>query len=92
MLQLTVGERGGRGAQEENILHRLKPEPGMALVFNHMILHEGERVQSGQKYIMRSVSLPLFNGTHTPHTPHTSHTPHTPLIRVWWAGYPVRAC
>ena len=41
----------------------------MALVFNHMILHEGERVQSGLKYIMRSVSLPLFKNTaHTAHT------------------------
>jgi len=62
------------GVQEENILHRLKPEPGMALVFNHMILHEGERVQSGLKYIMRSVRLPLFKNTaHTAHTAHTTY-------------------
>jgi hypothetical protein len=47
-------ETGIFRAQEENILFRVKPEPGMALVFNHMILHEGERVQNGQKYIMRS--------------------------------------
>jgi len=51
---LFKDESGIFCAQAENILHKIKPEPGMALVFNHMILHEGERVQSGLKYIMRS--------------------------------------
>jgi len=41
-------------AQEEHIYSKIKPVAGMAIVFNHRILHEGERVTSGQKYIMRS--------------------------------------
>jgi hypothetical protein len=65
-------------AQEENILHRLKPEPGMALVFNHMILHEGERVQSGMKYIMRSVRLPGVSPTYSHACDRDQPRPHCP--------------
>jgi hypothetical protein len=36
------------------ITHQVVPEPGMALVFWHPILHEGDRVTSGVKYIMRT--------------------------------------
>ena len=32
----------------------MKPEPGRALVFDHHILHEGEELQNGMKYILRS--------------------------------------
>jgi hypothetical protein len=32
----------------------VRPEPGMVLIFQHNILHEGERLGSGKKYIMRS--------------------------------------
>ncbi len=41
-------------AKEENILLKIKPEPGMAIVFNHEILHEGSQITDGQKYIMRT--------------------------------------
>jgi len=41
-------------AQEENILRKIKPIKGMALIFNHHILHEGGIVSQGTKYIMRS--------------------------------------
>ncbi|KAL6066982.1 Fe2OG dioxygenase domain-containing protein [Balamuthia mandrillaris] len=52
--ELYKDETGIYRAQEHNILQKLKPEPGMALVFNHRILHEGGQVLSNQKYIMRS--------------------------------------
>ena len=41
-------------AQEENILYKIKPEEGMALIFNHHILHEGEALQTNYKYLLRS--------------------------------------
>jgi hypothetical protein len=41
-------------AQEENILYKIKPEEGMALIFNHHILHEGEALQTNHKYLLRS--------------------------------------
>jgi hypothetical protein len=73
--------------QEENILHRLKPEPGMALVFNHMILHEGERVQSGMKYIMRTVCWRYHRLGTRSHVRKLTFV----LLYVCCAGYPVRA-
>jgi prolyl 4-hydroxylase len=33
---------------------RVEPEAGLLLVFQHNILHEGEQLRSGKKYIMRS--------------------------------------
>ena len=44
-------------AQKENILYKLKPEEGMVLVFDHRILHEGEEVLNGKKYILRTELL-----------------------------------
>lgn len=41
-------------AKDENILLKIKPEPGMAIVFNHELLHEGGQIHSGLKYIMRT--------------------------------------
>jgi len=41
-------------AEEKNILLRIVPEPGMAIIFNHQLLHEGAQLTSGKKYIMRS--------------------------------------
>jgi hypothetical protein len=32
----------------------VRPEAGMVLIFQHNILHEGQRLASGKKYIMRS--------------------------------------
>ena len=36
---------------------KVQPEAGMALVFQHNIYHEGERLKSGTKYIMRSDAM-----------------------------------
>eukprot|EP01121_Diplochlamys_sp_Union-15-3_P018753 TRINITY_DN6898_c0_g1_i2.p1 TRINITY_DN6898_c0_g1~~TRINITY_DN6898_c0_g1_i2.p1 ORF type:complete len:690 (+),score=101.02 TRINITY_DN6898_c0_g1_i2:147-2072(+) len=33
---------------------RLKPNAGSALVFNHDVLHEGEEVKAGRKYVVRT--------------------------------------
>jgi len=41
-------------AEEKNIVFRVVPTSGMALIFNHMMLHEGEELKSNVKYIMRS--------------------------------------
>jgi len=51
---LHPGENGCFCAEEQHILHRVVPVSGMALVFNHNILHEGEALKSGVKYLMRS--------------------------------------
>jgi prolyl 4-hydroxylase len=32
----------------------VKPEPGLALVFVHALVHEGAAVRSGRKYVLRS--------------------------------------
>lgn len=32
----------------------VKPETGMMLVFRHALLHEGTKVESGRKYVLRS--------------------------------------
>lgn len=41
-------------AEESNILMRIVPKTGMAIVFRHHLLHEGQQLKSGVKYIMRS--------------------------------------
>lgn len=41
-------------AQEENILKKIKPVTGMAIVFNHALLHQGSPLTAGEKYIFRS--------------------------------------
>lgn len=51
---LYKNEEGKFVAEDKNILYRLKPKKGMALVFNHGLLHEGGVLQSGFKYIMRT--------------------------------------
>jgi hypothetical protein len=47
-------ETGIYQAPEESILYKIKPEEGMALIFNHHILHEGEALQTNHKYLLRS--------------------------------------
>jgi len=47
-------ETGIYHSLEEFIYHKIRPVAGMALVFNHHMMHEGERVKAGKKYIMRS--------------------------------------
>ncbi|XP_070180405.1 uncharacterized protein, partial [Littorina saxatilis] len=41
-------------AEEKNIVCGIKPEAGMAIVFNHQRLHEGQKLGSGVKYILRT--------------------------------------
>lgn len=52
---------GGFGAgttnflsDKRNVTYRVVPAAGLLLVFPHYLLHEGEAVGSGVKYIMRS--------------------------------------
>lgn len=55
MVYLNDGFEGG-----ETVFHdsrpplRVKPQAGMALVFNHRRLHEGAPVISGRKYVLRT--------------------------------------
>ena len=37
-----------------NLTVAVKPEPGMALVFEHEQLHEGAPVTAGRKYVIRT--------------------------------------
>ncbi|ESO93516.1 hypothetical protein LOTGIDRAFT_161618 [Lottia gigantea] len=41
-------------AEEKNILHQIKPDTGLGIIFNHHRLHEGEKLGNGRKYILRS--------------------------------------
>jgi len=41
-------------ADPKHILYKLKADTGMAIIFNHNILHEGDEVHKGEKYILRS--------------------------------------
>ncbi|KAK3596503.1 hypothetical protein CHS0354_007410 [Potamilus streckersoni] len=51
---LYKDELGRYCAEEKNILHSIKPETGLAIIFNHHRLHEGQAVRDGKKYILRS--------------------------------------
>lgn len=51
MIYLNGGARGGE-TRFENV--SITPEPGLALVFDHYLLHEGAPVIEGQKYVLRS--------------------------------------
>jgi len=47
-------ELGRFTADKEFVKIKIKPEAGLALVFNHYMLHEGEPLQSNVKWLMRS--------------------------------------
>ena len=36
------------------VMHAVQPKVGMALVFEHAILHEGVAVEEGTKYVLRT--------------------------------------
>merc|ERR1719384_173052 len=38
----------------ENLVHTLRPVKGSCLVFNHRIVHDGEELLGGLKYILRT--------------------------------------
>ncbi len=47
-------DAGRMRADGKNVILSVKPEPGMAVVFDHRVLHEGEACTEGKKYFMRS--------------------------------------
>jgi hypothetical protein len=51
MIYLNAGARGGE-TRFENV--SITPEPGMALIFDHYLPHEGVEVLEGRKYVLRS--------------------------------------
>jgi hypothetical protein len=51
MIYLNAGILGG-ATKFENAL--VIPQAGLALVFDHYLLHEGTRVIEGHKYVLRS--------------------------------------
>ncbi|MBL8915994.1 MAG: 2OG-Fe(II) oxygenase [Archangium sp.] len=53
MVYLNECERGGHTVFHDLELD-VKPVPGMALLFNHRLLHEGAEVLAGIKYAVRS--------------------------------------
>lgn len=55
-VRLTFDERSGKFVMSGNSRVRLKvkPEAGMAIVFNHNMLHSGEELARGEKWCMRT--------------------------------------
>jgi hypothetical protein len=51
MIYLNGGARGGETRFENATI---TPEAGLALIFDHYLLHEGVLVVEGQKYVLRS--------------------------------------
>jgi len=51
MIYLNGGAVGGE-TRFQNI--SITPEPGLALIFDHYLIHEGAEVLEGQKYVLRS--------------------------------------
>eukprot|EP01114_Cavostelium_apophysatum_P004788 TRINITY_DN15160_c0_g1_i1.p1 TRINITY_DN15160_c0_g1~~TRINITY_DN15160_c0_g1_i1.p1 ORF type:complete len:212 (+),score=28.94 TRINITY_DN15160_c0_g1_i1:63-698(+) len=57
MIYLNGGLDGGSTNFLESrgkVLERIHPEAGMVLCFDHIMLHEGEALLSGKKYLMRT--------------------------------------
>lgn len=57
--QLTFDEQKGKFVMSGGSRVRLKvePEEGMAIVFNHNMLHSGEELTQGEKWVLRSEVL-----------------------------------
>lgn len=51
---LHMDETGKYCAEEKNILCKIQPEAGMAIIFNHHRLHEGQKLGDNKKYILRT--------------------------------------
>ncbi|XP_005090674.1 uncharacterized protein LOC101858459 isoform X1 [Aplysia californica] len=51
---LFKGPDGKYCAEEKNVLCRIHPKSGLAIIFNHNRLHEGEKLGDGKKYILRT--------------------------------------
>jgi len=55
-----AGSAGGEdppNAPDDMVFARIKPEAGMAIVFDHLIYHEGAKVEGGKKYILRTDAM-----------------------------------
>jgi hypothetical protein len=55
-VQLTFDEKAGKFVLPPGACIRLKvkPEEGMAIVFNHNMFHCGETLSHGEKWVLRS--------------------------------------
>ncbi|XP_025104721.1 uncharacterized protein LOC112570498 [Pomacea canaliculata] len=51
---LFKNEDGKYCAEEKNIICSIQPEAGLAIIFNHHRLHEGQQLKDGVKYILRT--------------------------------------
>ncbi len=54
MVYLSACEAGGQTRFLDLDGHDVDPVPGRALIFNHLLLHEGAEVKQGLKYAIRS--------------------------------------
>lgn len=58
MLYLNTPRRGGEtnflNPRNEDDVASVIPAPGLALVFDHRLLHEGARLHAGTKYAIRT--------------------------------------
>ena len=52
-------------ADTKELLWRVTPRAGQALIFNHDTYHEGEPVLEGVKYILRTEARPTITTTTT---------------------------
>jgi len=54
-----------RQADPDKVIYSFRPQAGDALIFNSAILHAGEQVVKGNKYIMRSEVMYSFVSSDT---------------------------
>jgi len=54
-----------RQADPDKLIYSFRPQAGDALIFNSAILHAGEQVVKGNKYIMRSEVMYSFVSSDT---------------------------
>lgn len=54
LIYLSHVERGGSTVFQPWTKDIVRPEPGLALLFEHQVLHQGNEVLEGTKYVLRS--------------------------------------
>lgn len=52
--EFTGGHTRFLKTEGRDVLYSLKAEPGMVLCFQHDIFHDGQKLEDGKKYLMRS--------------------------------------
>lgn len=76
-----------RDIEDKQAVHTIQPKQGMALINIHNILHEGSRVQSGTKYVLRTDIL--FQRPMEPHAklekfaPKSNHSKGEMTVTEW---------